>query len=89
VSPIIGGKPVKGPADRLLRAIGAEVSALGVAGLYRDIAAGIVIDRVDVDLVPAIKSLGLAVRTAETLMQDEMVSRELAVRTLEFAEACS
>ena len=35
VSPIIAGAPVKGPADRLLRAVGAEVSALGVARLYR------------------------------------------------------
>jgi 2-phospho-L-lactate guanylyltransferase len=50
VSPLIGGAPVKGPADRLLRAIGAEVSSLGVARLYRPIGRGIVIDRVDAPL---------------------------------------
>jgi hypothetical protein len=38
ISPIVGGAPVKGPADKLLRGIGAEVSARGVAALYRDFA---------------------------------------------------
>ena len=37
--PIIAGAPVKGPADRLLRAVGEEVSAAGVARLYRGLAA--------------------------------------------------
>jgi len=85
VSPIIGGKPVKGPADRLLRAVGAEVSALGVARLYQPIAAGIVIDRVDAELAPRIESLGMRVGLAETLMQNPKISRQLAISALELA----
>jgi LPPG:FO 2-phospho-L-lactate transferase len=87
VSPIIGGKPVKGPADRLLRAVGAEVSALGVAHIYREIAAGMVIDRIDAHLAPDIEALGLAVRTTDTLMRNKNVSRELAVEALQLAKA--
>ena len=47
ISPIVGGAPVKGPADRLLRGIGVEVSARGVAALYRGLAHGFVIDERD------------------------------------------
>lgn len=85
VSPIIAGKPVKGPADRLMRAVGAEVSALGVAKLYQPIASGIVIDRTDAELAPAIEALGLRARIGETLMQNARISRELASLALELA----
>src|SRR5512139_1277611 len=47
VSPLIGGAPVKGPADRLLRAVGAEVSSAGVAKLYRSFCSGMVLDQRD------------------------------------------
>ena len=86
VSPIIGGRPVKGPADRLLRAVGAEVSALGVAKLYQPIAKAMVIDRVDAQLAPAIEALGLGVRVTETLMKDASVCRQLAELAYEFAK---
>ena len=36
ISPLVAGKPIKGPADRLLGGLGIEVSAVGVANLYRD-----------------------------------------------------
>lgn len=86
VSPLIGGAPVKGPADRLLRAVGVEVSAVGVAELYRPIARGMVIDRVDAVLTPRIESLGYSVRAEETLMKDVKISAELAAATMELAE---
>jgi len=86
VSPIIAGRPVKGPADRLLQAQRVEVSALGVAGLYREIARGIVIDREDAALAPGIRALGLAVRCEPTLMRDAGVARELAASALALAE---
>jgi LPPG:FO 2-phospho-L-lactate transferase len=86
VSPIIAGRPVKGPADRLMQAAGIEVSALGIAGLYREIAAGIVIDREDAALEPAIRALGLDVRCEPTLMRDADVARRLAASVLELAE---
>lgn len=47
VSPIVRGAALKGPADRLLRAVGAEVSAAGVARMYSDFVDTFVFDRSD------------------------------------------
>jgi len=87
VSPIIGGAPVKGPADRLLRGIGAEVSARGVAALYRDLCDGFVIDRRDAEQAADIQALGLRVSVTETLMRSAEVARALAQTSLELARA--
>jgi LPPG:FO 2-phospho-L-lactate transferase len=85
ISPIISGKPVKGPADRLLRALGSEVSALGVARLYTPIARGLLIDREDRALVAPIEALGLEVRVEETLMRTPKIARALAESALALA----
>jgi LPPG:FO 2-phospho-L-lactate transferase len=87
VSPIVAGAPVKGPADRLLRAAGVEVSALGVARLYREIASGIVIDRADAALAPRIEALGMRVRVEDTIMRTREVAARLAEAALDLAEA--
>ncbi|MFQ5697836.1 MAG: 2-phospho-L-lactate transferase [Myxococcota bacterium] len=86
VSPLIGGAPVKGPADRLLRAIGSEVSCVGVSQLYRDIARGIVIDRVDEAEAARIRALGLEPRIEETLMRTPQIAARLARAALELSE---
>ncbi len=85
VSPIIGGSPVKGPADRLLRAQGTEVSARGVAGLYADIAKAMVIDVVDRDQLGDVAALDLGVRAIDTLMKTPAIAREVARTALELA----
>ncbi len=85
VSPIIAGAPVKGPADRLMRALGSEVSAEGVARIYRPFLRGMVIDRQDRALAGAIESLGLEVRVEETLMKSPKIARKLAEAALELA----
>ena len=71
VSGIIGGKAVKGPADRMLRSLGHEVSALGVARQYTGIADAFVLDRVDAALAPDVEALGLHAVVADTLMADD------------------
>jgi LPPG:FO 2-phospho-L-lactate transferase len=88
VSPIIAGRPVKGPADRLLRASGCEVSALGIARHYGDVAAGLVIDSADAQLAPAIAALGLQVRALPTLMNTAAAARDVAAAALELATQC-
>jgi LPPG:FO 2-phospho-L-lactate transferase len=85
ISPIIGGAPVKGPADRLLRGIGVEVSARGVAGLYRGLAHGFVIDGRDAAQAREVEALGLACRVTETLMRDPETARALAETALGLA----
>lgn len=85
ISPIIGGAPVKGPADRLLRGIGVEVSARGVAGFYRDWVNGIVIDQRDAAQQRDVEALGLAVRVTDTVMRNPEAAAHLASATLELA----
>jgi LPPG:FO 2-phospho-L-lactate transferase len=85
VSPIVGGAPVKGPADRLLRGIGAEVSARGVAALYRDVARGFVLDERDAAQEGDVAALGLATRVIDTLMTDVGRAARLAQAALDLA----
>ena len=85
VSPIVGGAAVKGPAAQLLRGIGCEVSASGVARLYARWIDGIVIDQRDRDQIGEIESLGLACRAVDSIMRSPEVSSRLAQTVLELA----
>ena len=69
ISPIVGGKTVKGPADKLMKALGIECSAAGVAAVYKDFLDTLIIDRVDQKLAPRIESLGIRAVVAQTLMK--------------------
>ena len=82
VSPIIGSAPVKGPADRLLRGIGVEVSARGVAGMYRDFIDAFVLDERDAEQAADIEAMGLRVRVIDTLMRDAEVAARVAEAAL-------
>ena len=78
--------PVKGPADRLLRGTGAEVSARGVARLYASWCHGFVLDERDAEQLRDVAALGLAARAVDTLMRDVGVSEALARTCLALAE---
>jgi LPPG:FO 2-phospho-L-lactate transferase len=82
VSPIIGGKPVRGPADRLMGPLGIEVSCVGVARAYRDFCATLVIDATDAEHAAAVEALGVRPVVADTLMRDARVAAALARDTL-------
>ena len=69
VSPIVGGSPVKGPADKLMRGLGLDVSAYAVADLYRDFLDGFVIDLVDRKEEERIERLGLRVVVTDSIMR--------------------
>ena len=69
VSPIVGGMTVKGPADKLMKALGIECSAVGVAALYQDFLDTLIIDRVDRKLAPRIRALGIKTVVTQTLMK--------------------
>ena len=68
VSPIIGGLPVKGPADKLMRGLGYEVSAFGVAELYADFLDVLFIDKVDAAEKSRIEQLGVTVMMTDIVM---------------------
>jgi LPPG:FO 2-phospho-L-lactate transferase len=83
VSPIIGGSVVRGMADRLLPAIGVEVSAMGVAQHYAPWLDGWVIDQVDASSADDIRDLGLAVAVTNTMMDDPEIAADLAATVLD------
>ena len=69
VSPIIAGAPVKGPADKLLRGLGFEVSAYSVAKLYSDFLGTFILDVADSAERTEIEKLGIEVKVTNTLMK--------------------
>lgn len=85
VSPIVGGRALKGPADRMLGSLGQEVSALGVARRYAGLVDHFVIDTLDAALAPAIESLGMAVRITRTVMRTDADRAALAAELLHLA----
>ena len=85
ISGIVGGRALKGPADRMLASLGHESSALGVARLYAGLATGFVLDPVDAGLVPAIEALGLRTLVTDTLMVDDASRARVGSEVLDFA----
>lgn len=78
VCPIVGGKSLKGPSDKMMQQLGYEVSALGVARLYADIAGTIIIDSEDAAQQSAIESLGMRVEVRPTTMRTVADKERLA-----------
>jgi LPPG:FO 2-phospho-L-lactate transferase len=85
VSGIVGGKALKGPADRMLASLGHESSARGVAELLAPYADGFVLDEVDAALEPSIAALGLQTFVTDTIMADADGRARLARAVLGFA----
>ena len=82
VSPIVGGAAIKGPAGAMLATLGHEVSALGVARIYADLAGTFVLDEEDRALTPAVERLGLRVAATATIMRDAASRAALARATV-------
>ena len=87
VSPIVGGAAVKGPAAAMMRSLGHEVSALGVARLYAGLADAFVLDAVDAALAPAVEALGMRAVVTDTMMTSPERRLALASATLDAAGA--
>lgn len=83
VSPIVGGAPVAGMADKLMPAVGLEVTAAGVAQAYADLISGLVIDETDRELAPRIRALGQRVGIVDTIMVDDDAAERVARAALE------
>jgi LPPG:FO 2-phospho-L-lactate transferase len=83
ISPIIAGAPVKGPADKLLRGLGFEVSAYSVAKLYSDFLDTFILDAADSAEKDKIEKLGIEVKVTNTLMKNLEAKIALAKTVLE------
>jgi LPPG:FO 2-phospho-L-lactate transferase len=84
VSPIVGGRALKGPADRMLASLGHEVSATGVARMYAGLVDGMVVDRIDEDERAGIEAIGMRALVTESVMRNAEDRTRLALETLEF-----
>jgi LPPG:FO 2-phospho-L-lactate transferase len=78
ISPIVGGKPIKGPAGKMMRGLGHEVSPLGVARLYHDFLSVFVLDRVDRRYIEPIRQLGIKAVATDTIMTTPAKAARLA-----------
>lgn len=87
VSPIVGGKAIKGPADRMLISLGHESSAFGVASLYADLLDIFVIDTQDAAERERIEALGMRVLVTDTVMRDRADRDRLALEVVRAALA--
>jgi LPPG:FO 2-phospho-L-lactate transferase len=87
VTPIIGGRAVKGPLAKIFRELGRECSALEAAREYEGILRGFILDREDSSLAGEIEGLGMRVLATDTIMRDEEGRRRVAGQVLEFARA--
>lgn len=85
VSPIVGGAPVSGPAGRLMRARGLEVSPLGVAAAYAPWLRTLLIDTRDADLAPALERVGVRAVVTDVIMTERAREVALAQRVLDAA----
>lgn len=86
VSPIVAGEVVRGMAHKLLPAVGAEVTAAGVARYYGELLDGWVVDQQDASAVDDITALGIACVATDTMMDDVEVAAALARRCLALAD---
>lgn len=78
VSPIVGGRALKGPAAKMLGELGHPVSAEGVARIYRGLLDVFVLDERDAGSAPAIERLGMRVVVRNTVMDTSGAKRALA-----------
>ena len=84
VSPIVGGRALKGPADKMLLSLGHEVSSAGVAAIYAGLVDGMVVDTVDDDDRAGIEAIGMRVLVTDSVMREAGDRTRLASETLEF-----
>ena len=85
VSPIIGGKSVKGPTSKLMQELGLDCEVTSIAEIYKDIASDIIIDTADQSLVKDIKGTGLIAHTASIMMNKLQDKTSLAEKVLQIA----
>jgi LPPG:FO 2-phospho-L-lactate transferase len=83
ITPIIAGQALKGPAAEMLRDLGHEVSAFGVAALYQDFINVFVLDESDKKLQPAIEEVGVRVLTLNTIMNTLAEKQRLTQQILD------
>ena len=89
ISPIVGGRAVKGPAAKMMAELALPVSPLGIARHYYKFINGLVIDTKDTRLADEIITTGVNVHVTNTIMNSARTESNLAQETLQFAMSLS
>ena len=87
VSPIIGGRALKGPAAKIMRELGATPSALAIAEFYRGLIDALVLDDTDANLADAVAALAIQPIVTPTVMRDLAARKSLAYKIIESAHS--
>jgi LPPG:FO 2-phospho-L-lactate transferase len=87
ISGIVGGKALKGPADRMLASLGEVSSAVGVAARYQGLISKFVMDDTDAALVDSVEILGIPTLVTDTIMTDDASRARLAREIIDFARS--
>jgi LPPG:FO 2-phospho-L-lactate transferase len=82
ISPIIAGQVVKGPLAKMMTTLGFEVSAVGVAEMYRGLVDVMVIDEQDRALAPRVEALGMRLVVTDTMMTSDQRKADLAAEVV-------
>jgi LPPG:FO 2-phospho-L-lactate transferase len=85
VSPIVGGRALRGPAADMMRTLGHDPSPVGIADLYAGLIDALVIDEVDAALAAELDGRRISVTVTDTVMRDATARRHLATVALEAA----
>jgi LPPG:FO 2-phospho-L-lactate transferase len=85
VSPIVGGKAVKGPAAKIMHELGMPVGVRGIADYYKGLIDGLVIDSQDIDAMP--RRTSIVTHATDAIMRDEEDRRRLAREVVAFLES--
>jgi LPPG:FO 2-phospho-L-lactate transferase len=87
VSPILGGRALKGPAAKMMAELGEAPSALAVARRYQAFLDGFVLDRTDAALAPAVAAMGIRPLVTDTVILDPEARARLAREILQWVAA--
>ncbi len=87
VSPVVGGKAIKGPTTKMMRELGLESDVASIARHYADVIDGLVVDATDQGAVEAIAACGVRVTVTQTVMRSLEDREQLARDTLDFARS--
>jgi LPPG:FO 2-phospho-L-lactate transferase len=83
VSPIVGGRALKGPAAKMFQELGLKAEAVAVAEHFKDLLDGFVIDNQDEDQAESIRNLGIQTLVTTTVMLDSAARASLAEDVLD------
>jgi LPPG:FO 2-phospho-L-lactate transferase len=85
ISPLVGGAAVKGPAADMMTSFGFRSDSVGIAEIYRDVCAHLIIDSEDAPLAADVELAGLTATVTNTMMGHTQVDENLARLTLSAA----